>query len=258
LRGQKTTTSSQTEHKKHMKHIHTLQYIALFLLLSLPSASHAKRKRTAKKRVDPFKKTLKAWASPFVKKLSTHWDVEWKESNLRSIQWNGGWQRGYKLLFVHKHLKVAVPTPFPSLEHARDNTLVLPKRCSLHFYPTRGSYSAYESRFAKMHPAKLVGVTSWSLIFQPDRYMHKEYPCPKILQQLKKTLSPRKQDLKRVRLRYKLKRASRLKHHLLLVGASKRRLPWRRLFRKYRVLTIVRIVEGQGTKEVEIKNRRAL
>lgn len=135
---------------------------------------------------DPFGRKVFRWGRRFRKALPQTWSMTPDYSQLSSIQWNASPRNGYRIRFIHNKHKVAIPTPYPRFTNPQKNTLVIPKRCSLHFFPRKGRYESFSSTIVRTPPARLIGVLRHAIVLQPDRFLHKEYPCPKVLKRFRR------------------------------------------------------------------------
>jgi hypothetical protein len=131
--------------------------------------------------LSPFAKWFFAWGKIFRKHLPEEWKIEVENSQLRDIYWQADAREGYRMRFVHESIKVPIPVPFPDFQPGVDNTEVVPLRCSLHFYPRKGSYFAYDSKITRVKPAKLKAVLAQAIVLQADRFMASEFPCPAVI-----------------------------------------------------------------------------
>lgn len=204
----------------------------------------------------PFARYVFRWGQQFQTHLPKGWRMDWEPTQLTDIQWQAGPQLGYQIKFEHVTRKVPIPVPFPDFKNPTANTLVVPVRCSLHFFPRSGAFQAYESPISRITPATLIGVTEQAIVLQPNRFLAKEYPCPDILLAFSRFTRPFHrgkpvhtkvhQILRRAGLRrYKLLRH---KHHLMLsITGPKQSLPWRNILLATRHKTLV--IRFQNTQQ---------
>lgn len=202
----------------------------------------------AQRKYSQFGRYVYQWGIRFQKKLPKGWRMEWETSELRKIQWQAGSQNGFQIMFVHETKKVPVPVPFPDFSDPKGNTELVPMRCSLHFFPKKGTYRGFDSRVTRMTPARLITVTHKAIVLQPDRFLAKEFPCPDILKAFRRysRVSRRgwrsryktRRLLRRLKVRrYKIRR---FRHYLRLsIKGKPRKLPWSRIRRTSRKQSLV-------------------
>jgi hypothetical protein len=123
----------------------------------------------------------------------------------------------------------------------------------LHFFPRTGEYKAYESFIFKVTPARLLLVTKKALIFQPNRFLHKEYPCPELIRPLLTTYSSIKK-YKNIKLKQLLKnsKAKLYKYALIITLHQKKYIPWKQLFRHFKRKTMIIKIRKNGYQDIKI------
>lgn len=194
-----------------------------------------------------FARYVFRWGQRFQTKMPKGWRMDWEPSQLTEIQWQAGPQLGYQIRFEHVSKKVPIPVPFPDFRNPGGNTLVVPMRCSLHFFPRTGEFVAHDSRISRMKPATVLGVTSQAIVLQPDRFMAKEYPCPDILRAFSRFIRGGRrgqvhpqihQTLRRMKLRRY--RVQAYRHHVAItITGPKQTLPWKKLLSFLRKKTLL-------------------
>jgi hypothetical protein len=225
-----------------------------FLLLS-PQVSAQKSPLT------PFARSIQAWGQRFSTHLPEGWRIEWKPSQLPDIGWFAMPTEGYQIRFVHETRKVFIPVPSAD---GRPPTMAWhPHQCSLHFYPKKGYYQAHASSFSLPPPARLYAVISEALIFLPDRFSTREYPCPLILERFQKRYAKELRLLSSSSLnalRAKLPMLSRIEKRLYYTSFFFNTKPiwsspqWRAWMRRSRIRTLFLLVEKEKIRTFSIEN----
>jgi hypothetical protein len=252
----------------------TRTFLFLVIYLSLPHEAIAKPppslnpNRPTQRHVPslyetPFAKSVLSMGRTFRKILPKTWNLEWSPSTLRQIHWQAGPQSGFRMRFVHRKQKVAVPIPFPQFGKGHRNTQLIPLRCSLHFYPREGLYEAHSSRISRLAPARLLGVTRAALVFLPDRFSAKEFPCPSVIRSFRKRfLRTTKRRLNRRKRRYVRRYATSIRwgryHVWLKAKRALKKWPWYRLRNTLRRNTIIIRHKDPLQTTLKIWNRQAI
>lgn len=185
----------------------------------------------------------------FQKRLPAGWRMDWESTSLRKVQWQAGSQEGHKIRFSHVTKKVLVPVPFPNFRQlGKKNTEVVPMRCTLHFFPRQGIYRAYDNRINRMTPAEIVAITPKAIVFLPNRFLAKEFPCPEILKRFRRHTRalrfgrrvPRRWIRTLTKLGLSKGKIRRFRNYVQLsfIGAP-RPLPWKKLIRAFSHSTLV-------------------
>ncbi|TNE48188.1 MAG: hypothetical protein EP343_16380 [Deltaproteobacteria bacterium] len=218
----------------------------------------------ARRKYSAFGRYVYHWGERFQKKLPKGWRMEWESSELRKIQWQANPLDGFQIQFVHETHKVPVPVPFPDFQNPKGNTELVPKRCSLHFFPRKGKFGAYESRVSRMTPASVVTVTKKAVVLQPNRFLAKEFPCPEILKAFRRFSRVSQRGWRGYRRTYRLLRRlkvrraklRRFRNYLRVsIPGKPRKLPWKRLMRSSRRSTLVVHFKDDVNRWIQVHNR---
>lgn len=192
----------------------------------------------------PFAKRLLRLGRRYRKSLNKDWSMEWSLSRLRDLRWLASSQEGFRIRFVHKRKRVAVPVPFPNAQGGR-KTKVVKLRCSLHFYPRKGRYQAQTSPIVQLPPAKVRAVLRHMIIFQPDRFQAMEYPCPEMIKRFLHFVNATrpgvsiKRKLRTLFRRKSIKEAKRYPYHVKVLLRRSSKTRWRAVARRAGVRTVL-------------------
>ncbi len=243
--------------------------------LTLPSRKKRKSIHVIKKRPPRRAAKKKRFPSPhakyvfllgqkFQKLLPRGWRMDWDPTSLRKIQWQAGSQFGYQIRFIHVSKKVPVPVPFPNFKRSRGNTVLVPMRCTLHFFPLQGTYKAYDNRVNRMTPATIIAITQKSIVMRPDRFLAKEFPCPDIIQKFHRftrsshrgSPAPRSWYRKLKRLGFPNVKIRQHRYHVSVsIPGSQRPVPTKQLLNYFRKPTLVVRFKDKISNWITIYNR---